>query len=68
MGLLTSVLLAHAGPHNLVEWLIYGALLAVVLGVGVYVVRADGIDAPSAHGPESDVKPDAASRRRRRWP
>lgn len=41
----TMIPFAHVGPHNLLEWLIYGGLL-VVLGAVAVAVVVRGRDLP----------------------
>jgi uncharacterized membrane-anchored protein YhcB (DUF1043 family) len=43
------LIVMHLGPHNLAEWLMYGALLVVTVAIGVLVVRHATRRAPG-HG------------------
>jgi hypothetical protein len=49
--------LAHLGPHNLLEWLIYGGLLVALGGVAVALLHDPALTPPtdlSADNPDSE--------------
>lgn len=44
--------LNHHGPHNELEWVLYLGLFALLLAVGVHVVRSNGEAFPPVGKPD----------------